>query len=102
MRGDDEQAGEQVGGNAVGGDDVFGAADGGFASVRGEDYDGRDGGFEGAVQVGEAFDVEHVDLKKGVFLVGVFFPGVDAREGGEGGKPTSSMKRTPGTSSATP
>ena len=62
VRGDDEQAGEEVRGNAMRGDDVFGAADGAFAAVGGEDHDGRDGRFEGAVKVGEAFDVEHVDL----------------------------------------
>jgi len=65
VRGDDENAGEEVGGDAVRGDDVFGAADGAFAPVGGEDDDGGDGGFEGAVEVGEAFDVEHVDLGVG-------------------------------------
>lgn len=60
--GDDEQAGEEVGGDAVRGDDVVGAADGAAAAVGGQDHDGGDGGFEGAVEVGEAFDVEHVDL----------------------------------------
>ena len=60
--GDDEDAGEEVGRDAVGGDDVLGAPDGAFAAVRGEDDDGGDGGFEGAVEVGEAFDVEHVHL----------------------------------------
>lgn len=62
MRGDDEEAGEQVGGYAVGGEEVVAAADGGEAAVRGQDYNGRDCGFEGAVEVGEAFEVEHVDL----------------------------------------
>ncbi len=62
VRRDDEEAGEEVGRDAVGGDDVFGAADGAPAPVGGEDDDGRDAGFEGAVEVGEAFDVEHVDL----------------------------------------
>lgn len=48
------------------GDEVVGAADGAAAAVGGEDHDGGDGGFEGAVEVGEAFDVEHVDLEAGV------------------------------------
>lgn len=60
--GDDEEAGEEIGGNAVCSDDVFGAADGAFATVGGENDDGGYGGFEGAVEVGEAFNIEHVDL----------------------------------------
>ena len=36
--------------------------DGALAAVGGEDDDGRDGGLERAVQVGEALDVEHVHL----------------------------------------
>ena len=46
----------------MGGDDVVGAADGAFSAVGGEDDDGGDGGFEGAVEVSETFDVEHVYL----------------------------------------
>lgn len=61
----DQQAGEQVRGDAVRGGDVFRAADGASAAVRGEDDDRGDGGFEGAVEVGEGFDVEHVDLIQG-------------------------------------
>lgn len=62
VRGNDEEARQEVGRNAVRGDDVFGAADGAHAPVGGEDDDGGDAGLEGAVEVGEAFDVEHVDL----------------------------------------
>ena len=43
-------------------DDVVRASDDAFASVGGEDDDGGDGRFESAVKVGEAFDVQHVDL----------------------------------------
>ena len=46
----------------MGGGEVGGAADGDQAAVGGEDDDGGDCGFEGAVEVGEAFDVEHVNL----------------------------------------
>ena len=60
--GDDEETGQEVRGHAVRGDDVFGAADGAAAPVGGEDDDGGDGGFEGSVQIGEAFDVEHMYL----------------------------------------
>ena len=59
---DDKEAGEEIGGDAVGGDNVFSPTDGTLAAVRGEDDDGGDGRFEGAVEVGEAFDVEHVNL----------------------------------------
>lgn len=62
VRGDDEEAGEEVWGDAVRGDDVARTADDSVAAVGGEDDDGGDGGFEGAVEVGEAFHVEHVDL----------------------------------------
>ncbi len=75
------------------GDDVLGAADGAAAAVGGQDHNGGDGGFEGAVEVGEAFDVEHVDL--GAWVSGWSFYGV-----GVGGGNASSMKSTPGTSSA--
>lgn len=60
--GDNEEAGEEIGGNAMCSDDVFGAADSAFATVRGQNDDGGYGGFEGAVEVGEAFNIEHVDL----------------------------------------
>lgn len=56
--GNDEEAGQEVGGDAVGGDEVgVGAADGGLAAVGGENDDGGEGGFEGAVEIGEAFQV---------------------------------------------
>jgi hypothetical protein len=38
------------------------ASNDGFASVCGKDDDGSDGGFQGPVQVREAFDVQHVNL----------------------------------------
>lgn len=44
------------------GDYVFGTADCAFAPVGGENDDWGYGGLEGAVEVGEAFNVEHVDL----------------------------------------
>lgn len=70
IRGDDEEAGEEVRGDAVGvgggvgsgGGVGGGGADGDFAAVGGEDDDGRDGGFERAAEVGEGFEVEHVHL----------------------------------------
>lgn len=55
MCGDDEEAREEIGRNAVGCDEVVGAADSGLAAIRGEDDDGGDRGFQGAVEVGEAF-----------------------------------------------
>lgn len=60
--GNNKEAGEEIWGYAVRGDDVFGAADGTFASVGGENDNGGNGGFEGPVKVGEAFNVQHVDL----------------------------------------
>ena len=36
--------------------------DGTFSTIGGEDNDGRDGGLECAVQVGEALNVEHMNL----------------------------------------
>ena len=56
----------------MGGHDVVGAADGAFAAVRGEDDDWGDGRFEGAVEISEAFDVEHVYLScsvSGLFIL---------------------------------
>lgn len=44
------------------GDNVFGAAYCAFASVGGKNDNRGYGGFKGAVEVGEAFNVEHVDL----------------------------------------
>lgn len=64
MCGNDEEARQKVGWKAVGGDEVGGTADGAAAAIGGEDDDGGDGGLEGAVKVGEAFDVEHMDLEK--------------------------------------
>ena len=55
------------------GDYVFGAADCAFAPVGGENDDGGYGGFEGAVEVGEAFNVEHVNLNLPVVSRRVFF-----------------------------
>ena len=43
--------------------DVACASDDGVATVGSEDDDRRDGGFEGTVEVGEAFNVKHVHLK---------------------------------------
>jgi hypothetical protein len=61
---------EEVEGHTVGGLDAgagasgfgFGASDGGEAAVGGEDDVWGEGGFEGSIEVGEAFDVEHVYL----------------------------------------
>lgn len=96
--GDNEEAGEEIGGDAVCSDDVFGAADGAFASVGGENDDGGYGRFEGAVEVGEAFNIEHVDLYFPDVSGGFVFGDISARKR----ELTSSMKSTPGTSSATP
>ena len=43
-------------------DDVVCASDDAFSAVCSEDDDGCDGGFEGAMEVSEAFDVQHVNL----------------------------------------
>ncbi len=40
----------------------LGASNDGFAPVCGEDDYGSDGGFQGPVQVREAFNVQHVNL----------------------------------------
>ena len=45
----------------MGGVDV-GPSDLGLAAVGGEDDDGGDGGLEGAVEVSEALNVQHVHL----------------------------------------
>ena len=58
----DEDAGKEIRRDPVSGDDVFRASYGAFATIRGKYDDGCDGRFESAVEVGEAFDVEHVDL----------------------------------------
>lgn len=62
--GNDEESGEEIGRNAVSGGNtvVVGAPDRTSASVRGENHDGRQTGFESSVEIGEAFNVEHVDL----------------------------------------
>ena len=61
MRADDDDAVEEVEGEAVRGA-VGCAADPGVAAVAGHDDDGGQDVFEGAVDVGEAFDVQHVDF----------------------------------------
>lgn len=66
--GDDEQAREEVGRNTVRGYNVVGAADDGVAAIRRQDDNRGDGGLEGAVEVGEAFNIEHVDLLNAVRL----------------------------------
>lgn len=68
--GDDEKAGEEVCRDAVGGCDVVGAADDRVAAIRGQDHDGRDGGFKRPVKIRKAFDIEHVDLE-GKLLGGI-------------------------------
>lgn len=57
-----QQTVEQIDGDTVGRDDIFCAADGAHAAVGGKDDDRGQRGFEGAVEVGEAFNVEHVDF----------------------------------------
>lgn len=61
VRADDDDAVEEVEGEAVRGA-VGGASDPRVAPVAGHDHDGGQFVFEGAVDVGEAFDVEHVDF----------------------------------------
>ena len=60
--GNDEESGKEIGGNTVGRTNVIGAADDGVSTVRSEDNDGRNRGFEGPVQISETFDVKHVDF----------------------------------------
>lgn len=62
LGGDDEESSEEIRRDTMRCGDVVGATDDSVAAVRGEDDDGRDGGFESPVQVSEAFDVEHVNL----------------------------------------
>lgn len=64
LSGDDKESSEEVGRNAVRRSNVVGATDNSVATVGGEDNDGGNGGFKGPVQVSEAFNVKHVDLKK--------------------------------------
>jgi len=59
VRGDDDHAIEEVEREAVRGV-VGGAADAGVTTVRGHDDDGGEVALESAVDVGEAFDIEHV------------------------------------------
>ena len=79
--GDDEEPSEEIRGDAVGRDDVFGAADRAPPAVRGQDDDGRNGRLERAVEVGEAFDVEHVYL----FCVLLVILVLELTYGGRGG-----------------
>ena len=58
----DEHAIKEVDRDAVGREDVRGASDGADAAVGGKDDDRGEGGFQGAVEVGEAFNVQHVHL----------------------------------------
>ena len=46
----------------MGANDVVGASDDAFPSVGREDDDGSDGGLERAMEVSEAFDIQHVDF----------------------------------------
>ena len=43
-------------------DDIVGASNVAFSAICGEDDDGSDGRFEGAMEVSEALDVQHVDF----------------------------------------
>lgn len=61
LRGDDQEAVKEVDGDAVGAL-VLGAADGRDAAVGGHDEDGGEVALQGAVEEGEALDVEHVGL----------------------------------------
>lgn len=61
MRGDNDDAVEEVEGETVRGA-VGGSANAGVAAVGGHDDYGGEFVLEGAVDVGEALDVEHVDL----------------------------------------
>jgi hypothetical protein len=54
---DDKETVEEVGWSTVG------ARDGADSTVHGEDYDWRNGAFEGSVEVCGAFNVQHMDLK---------------------------------------
>ena len=43
-------------------DDVVGPSNDAFPTIGGEDDDGGDSGLESAMEVGEALDVQHVNL----------------------------------------
>eukprot|EP00048_Salpingoeca_helianthica_P015589 m.227537 g.227537 ORF g.227537 m.227537 type:complete len:395 (+) comp17243_c0_seq1:32-1216(+) len=59
---DDHDAVQQINGHAVRRLDIVRAADGAEAAVGGKDDNGGQGGLEGAVEEGEALEIEHVDL----------------------------------------
>ena len=61
---DDEETSEEVGWDAVGGcREVWCVTNVGEAAVRGKDYERGERRLEGAVQEGECFKVEHMDLE---------------------------------------
>ncbi len=61
----------------------LGASNDGFAPVCGKDDDGSDGGFQGPVQVREAFYVQHVNLVNNniIVLLNDVFQGPDLGNG---------------------
>ena len=77
MCGDNQETGQDVWWDSVGGDKAgvvgsiggCGAADGGLASIGSEDDDGADAGFEGACEISEGLYVKHVDLWKRLAMV---------------------------------
>lgn len=62
------------------------------ATIGGKDHRGRHRRFEEGIEVGETFNVEHVDLSHSVGM-----GEITVRK-----RRTSSIKTTPGTTSATP
>ena len=69
FRRDNEKSCEEIWGNAVSSDNVASSANNGIASIRSEYNYRRDGRFEGTVEIGEAFNVEHVNLPNVSFVL---------------------------------
>ena len=59
---DNQQPVQQVQRNAMRRVDVLSTPDQALATVGGEDHDGGNGGFKGAMEVGKTFNVKHVDF----------------------------------------
>lgn len=63
FRRDNEKSREEIWGDAVGSHNVASSAHDGITSVGSEDNDRGDGRFKGAVEIGKAFNIKHVDLQ---------------------------------------
>ena len=87
---------QEVCGDAVRGDDIGRPFHERVSAVGGEDYGRRHWGLEEGIEVSETFDVQHVNLT----IVSNELVACGGRAG-QGGR-TSSIKTTPGTTSAVP